>query len=83
MSDRSPSSPIALTDAELTQIFRSAQPLPVGDRDAFLRTVAEKLSGLTLGEGRVFQVCREVQRDFLRGNYPDLAHGSGVWTKYR
>ena len=39
-----------------------ARPLAVQDRDPFLRAVAERLSSLPhLGDGLVFQICREVQ----------------------
>ena len=75
------SSPIRLTDAELDQIFRAAQPLPVADRDGFLKSVAERLSQITIGPGAVFRVCSDVQKQFLNGNYPDF--GSGHWSKYR
>jgi hypothetical protein len=72
--------PLALSDTELDQIFRAAQPLPVADRDAFLRAVAERLTGVTIGPGSVYKACHEAQRQFLA--YPDLANG-GSWAKYR
>jgi hypothetical protein len=72
---------IKLTDDELTQVLRCAAPLPVGDRDQFLRTVAEKLSSVDVGPGSVFRICSEVQRSLLNGNYPTI--GSGSWGKYR
>jgi hypothetical protein len=74
--------PLKLSDSELTQIFRCAQPLPVGDRDAFLQAVAERLSGVVdVGPGAVFRVCAEVQKQFF--NPPDIDFGSGRWSKYR
>jgi hypothetical protein len=72
---------IKLTDDELTQVFRCAAPLPLVDRDRFLQEVAERLAGTTVGEGSVFRVCAEVQRELLSGNYPTI--GSGSWGKYR
>jgi hypothetical protein len=55
--------PIALTDTELDIVFAGARPLPVNDRDAFLREVAERLAAFSeRGDGVVYQVCREVQR---------------------
>lgn len=71
---------IRLTDSELDQVFRAAQPLPPGDRDQFLQNVASKLAGVTIGPGSVYKVCVEAQRELLRGNYPEL--GSGSWSKY-
>jgi hypothetical protein len=56
--------PIALTDSELDIVFAAARPLQVADRDPFLRDVAERLAALPeRGDGLVFQICREVQRD--------------------
>jgi hypothetical protein len=56
--------PIALTDSELDIVFAAARPLAVQDRDPFLRDVAERLAALPhLGDGLVFQICREVQRE--------------------
>jgi hypothetical protein len=55
---------LKLSDSELDVIFAAARPLQVEDRDAFLRAVAERLSSLPhLGDGLVFQICREVQRE--------------------
>jgi hypothetical protein len=73
-------SPLKLSDAELDQVYRSAQPLPVADRDRFLKEIAARLAGTTPGPGVVFRTCVEVQREFMRGNYPDLS--SGRWCKY-
>jgi hypothetical protein len=57
--------PLKLTDTELDIVFAAARPLAVQDRDAFLRAVAERLSSLPhLGDGLVFQICREVQREW-------------------
>jgi hypothetical protein len=55
--------PIALTDSELDIVMRAAQPLAVTARDPFLRDVAERLAAVPhLGDGLVFQICREAQR---------------------
>jgi hypothetical protein len=55
--------PLRLTDSQLDAIFRAAQPLPVGDRDAFLRDVAAALQGRwEIGDGDVYRVLAEVQR---------------------
>jgi hypothetical protein len=56
--------PIALTDSELDIVFAAARPLQLEDRDPFLRDVAERLAALPeRGDGLVFQICREVQRE--------------------
>jgi hypothetical protein len=56
--------PLALTDSEMDIVMRAAHPLQVEDRDLFLRDVAERLAALPhLGDGLVFQICREVQRE--------------------
>jgi hypothetical protein len=54
---------LKLTDSELDIIFAAARPLEVTARDPFLRDVAERLAALPhLGDGLVFQICREAQR---------------------
>jgi hypothetical protein len=52
-----------LSGQEIDQIFRSAQPLPVADRDRFLQEIATRLAGTTPGPGAVFRVCAETQRE--------------------
>jgi hypothetical protein len=47
--------PLALSDAQLNQLRRAAAKLPVGRRDAFLRTVAAQL-----GEGTPAMPALEV-----------------------
>jgi hypothetical protein len=76
---------IKLTDSELDQVFRAAAPIPAHDRDRFLKDVAERLAGVTIGPGSVYKACHEVQRELLRGNYPDFTNGGGggSWSKYR
>jgi len=55
---------LGLTDSELDIVFAAARPLEVANRDAFLQAVASRLSSLPhLGDGLVFQICREVQRE--------------------
>ena len=68
--------PLKLTDTELDIVFAAARPLEVADRDLFLRDVAERLAALPhLGDGLVFQICREVQRSHFEPP-------SGVEGKY-
>ena len=55
--------PIALTDAQLTAVFKAARPLAVRDRDPFLQEVAAVLAGITdPGDGDVARAIRAVQR---------------------
>jgi hypothetical protein len=45
-------------------LHAAARPLEVADRDLFLRDVAERLAAMPeRGDGLVFQICREVQRE--------------------
>jgi hypothetical protein len=58
--------PLALSDTQLGQVMRAAEPLLPLDRDAFLRSVAHRLRGeATIGDGLVGRVCRELQREFI------------------
>lgn len=74
------SPPLKLTDDEMSQIYRCAEPIPRANRDQFLQTVASKLAGVTIGPGTVFRICAETQRELLNGSYPEF--GSGSWSKY-
>ena len=55
--------PIRLTDSELAAVFNAARPLPLRDRDSFLKAVAAELGNESvLGPGVVHRVCSNVQR---------------------
>ena len=58
--------PIALSDSQLDQVYRSAEPLHPHDRSAYLEKVAELLNDHEIGDGLVGRVAREAQRLFLR-----------------
>jgi hypothetical protein len=75
--------PIRLTDDELSAVLAAARPLDVRMRDPFLRAVAHELQGCSeIGPGVVHQVCREQQRVFMNGAWPDFSRASGS-SKYR
>jgi hypothetical protein len=57
-----PNGPLCLTDDQLTAVLRAAEPLAVGDRDAFLRDVAAALQGQEVGDGAVYRTIAQVQR---------------------
>jgi hypothetical protein len=66
-------SPLNLTADELLIIENCARPIPVQDRDRFLRDVADRLAEFReLGPGLVSRVAREAQRRVFRP--PDLNH---------
>jgi hypothetical protein len=68
------STPIALSDTELTAIMDACRPLQPRDRDLFLRQVAEAIVALPeRGDGSVARAIRSVwARHF---NPPDLRIG--------
>ena len=71
------SKPIHLSDSELDAVFAAARPLSVDVRDPFLRAVAHELQGCSvIGPGVVHQVCREQQRIFMNGAWPDSVAGA-------
>jgi hypothetical protein len=53
--------PLALTDDQMAQILRSAQPLAPSARSAFLHDVAQALNGHEIGDGVVARAAREAQ----------------------
>src|SRR5215469_13087495 len=57
--------PIRLTDLQLTQVMRLARPLSVNVRAAFLQRLANELGVLDeLGDG-VFRTASRIQREFF------------------
>ena len=62
--------PIALTDTQLDQVRRCAEPLNPHDRGPYLEKVAELLNGHEIGDGLVARAAREAQGQFLRA--PDV-----------
>ena len=76
-------SPVRLSDAELQAVMNHAQSLPHDLRDPFLRAVAHELSGPdVIGPGTVHRVCKEQQRVFMNGAWPDVSRSRDV-SKYR
>jgi hypothetical protein len=63
--------PLALSDQQLTTIMDAAKPLPPRQRAAFLETVAVALCGQPIGDGTVHRVVAQVQRQFF--DPPQLA----------
>src|SRR5262245_33110671 len=62
------SSPLRLTDEQITTIMALARPLTPNQRSAFLEMLATKLDGRgELGDGQIYRACRE------------LLHHGGVW----
>ena len=69
---------ISLSDAELTAVLDACKPLRPGDRDPFLRALAQELGREPqLGPGVIHRVARNLQRQFF--DPPDL---SGIVSKY-
>ena len=64
-------SPIALSDAELTEVMQAARLVPHDLRQAYLEQVATKLRGKDLGPGLVHRVAFEV----ARSNYVERGAG--------
>lgn len=59
-------SPVALTDAQMTTVMALARPLPPAQRTTFLELIAAKLRHRTvLGDGDLFRLCRDLQRDLF------------------
>jgi hypothetical protein len=60
------SNPIELTDSQLDQVYRCAEPLHPHDRTPYLERVAEMLRGREIGDGVVARAVREAQAQFMR-----------------
>jgi hypothetical protein len=61
MSDRASSPPMCLTDSQLAELMRLAQPLAPPCRDAFLRILAHEFRGRRdIGDGELHRTAIEV-----------------------
>jgi hypothetical protein len=59
-------SPLALTDAQITSIMQLARPLQPAQRRIFVEMIAARLNGQReIGDGMLYQICRELQRQVL------------------
>ena len=58
MSDR----PLGLTDDQLDAIMRAARPLAPDARGPFLEMVAAALHGRDIGDGALYLIIRDAQR---------------------
>jgi hypothetical protein len=69
--------PIRFSDSELDTLLDLARPLPVAQRDAFIRLVAAELAACgEIGPGAVYRVAAWAQRQLLDPRALD--HGRGV-----
>jgi hypothetical protein len=56
---------IHLTDAQITTVMQLARPLAPHQRTAFLELLVSKLSGREIGDGTLYRLCRELQREYF------------------
>jgi hypothetical protein len=58
--------PLALSDEQLTTIMQLSRPLQPAQRVAFFEMLVAKLNGRgEIGDGQLFQICRELQRQYF------------------
>jgi hypothetical protein len=69
--------PLALTDSQLDIIRRLAEPLPYANRTDYLARVAELLRGRDVGDGIVYRVAEQAQKEFRRSNVLVDGHQHG------
>ena len=53
---------LALTDAQLDQVMRTAAAIPQDRRDEYLQRVADLLRGRDFGDGDVFRACAAARK---------------------
>ena len=57
--------PLRLTDAQLTTIMQLSRPLQPAQRRIFVEMIAAQLNGHEVGDGQLYRICRELQRQVL------------------
>ena len=70
-TDPSLQRPLALSDEQLDQVYRTAGTVPVHLRDTFLERLADLLSGKPLGDGFVYRCCREASYGLVEYAYEE------------
>ena len=60
--------PVSLADTDLDAIMLAARPLPIGQRDAFLRDVAAELAARP--DAAIAEIISAAQRHYLEGRAP-------------
>jgi hypothetical protein len=77
------SSPIRLTDDQLTELMRLAQPLQPQCRDIFLRILAHELRDrVDVGDGELHRTAHEIIKSYSLFDPPDFSRAAGA-SKYR
>lgn len=64
--------PVSLSDSQLDQVVRCAEPLHPQDRDRYLRLVADLLRGCEIGDGTVARAAAQAQRELFQA--PDVGN---------
>jgi hypothetical protein len=78
-----PAPPLALSDSEIATIMQLARPLLPAQRVAFLEMLAARLNGQReLGDGAIYRLCRELQRQYFRPPQFDSDNG-GKYDRLR
>jgi hypothetical protein len=57
--------PLALTQAQLDQVMRTAGPIPPDLRERYLELIAQSLSGRSFGDGDVYRACADAAKVVL------------------
>jgi hypothetical protein len=64
--------PIMLSDQQWDALFHACRPLPPDTRDAFVRALANRLSGESaVGDGQLARAIQETLKQFWRPPPPD------------
>jgi hypothetical protein len=76
--------PLRLSDDQLTAVMRLAQPLQPQCRDAFLRILAHELRGrIDVGDGELHRVARDVIKSYRLFDAPEVERVPSRWSSRR
>jgi hypothetical protein len=77
-----PPAPLALTDAQITIVMQLARPLSPDQRTAFVELLVAKLNGhREIGDGALYQVCRDLQRELFSPPLETHHHHVGKYAR--
>src|SRR5262245_33513575 len=74
--------PIRFSDEQITSIMQLARPLTPDQRSRFLEMLVARLNGRgEVGDGQLYQICRELQKQYFAP--PDFGVDNGSYARGR
>jgi len=74
---------LSLSDAQMSAVARACEAIHPSDRDAFLRALAHRLRGETIGDGSIGRAIRDLLGSGCYRGLMTVAVGAGATVRKR